>query len=67
MYLAGEIERPEAISKPILQNALLTFQEQGVVRSSRGQLLLAEESASVARLEELEAQLSLFLEREGAL
>ncbi len=67
MYLAGEIERREAVSKPVLQNALLTFQERGVLRSARGQLMLGEHTSTEAELLKLESSLAGYLEREGAL
>lgn len=67
MVHAGEIERPESVSKLVLQNALLAFVDQGVVRTSKGQLTLSEASASEAALQELENQLATYLEREGAL
>lgn len=67
MYLAGEIERREAVSKPVLQNAILTFQERGVLRSARGQLMLGEQASTEAALSELEGSVATYLEREGAL
>ncbi len=67
MYLAGEIERREAVSTPILQNALVTFQERGVLRSARGQLMLGEQTSTEAELLKLESHLAGYLEREGAL
>jgi glycerol-3-phosphate O-acyltransferase len=65
MYLAGEIERREAVSKPTLQNALLAFQDQGVVRSARGELMLSEQASTESDLNHIEATLTTYLDREG--
>src|SRR5690606_37514076 len=67
MYLAGEIERREAVSRPVLQNATLTIQERGVLRTARGQLMLGEQASTEAALSELEGSVATYLEREGAL
>jgi glycerol-3-phosphate O-acyltransferase len=67
MVQAGEIERTESVSKPVMQNAALAFLDLGVIRSNRGQLCLSETSATEAALQELESQLATYLEREGAL
>jgi glycerol-3-phosphate O-acyltransferase len=40
MYLSGEVERAEAISKPILENAFAAFQDLGYVNHAAGQMQL---------------------------
>ncbi|MEN9580447.1 MAG: hypothetical protein RJA70_3456 [Pseudomonadota bacterium] len=67
MYLAGEIERREAISKPVMQNALAAFQEMGVVRSKAGLLTLDSGYQNEERLSQLERPIAGYLDREGRL
>jgi glycerol-3-phosphate O-acyltransferase len=40
MYLSGEVERAEAISKPLLENAFAAFQDLGYVNHAAGQMQL---------------------------
>ncbi len=42
MFLAGEIERREAVSKPVLQNAFLALVDEGYLIREDGKLALAE-------------------------
>ena len=54
MFLAGEIERREAVTRPTIANAYLAFADQGYVSSSGGKIALAESfstSAAVAAIE----------------
>ncbi len=67
MYLAGEVERREAVSKPVMQNALASFQDAGVLRSNRGKLQLSVDHQTEAALRELEAPIAGYLDREGRL
>jgi glycerol-3-phosphate O-acyltransferase len=62
MYLAGEIERHEAVSKPILQNALLAFKDEGYVqyRESKFSLTTSFESADAVRT--IEGRITGYLE-----
>ncbi len=64
MYLSGEVERAEAISKPLLQNALLAFQDLGFITSAGGLLQLPAEAKddSVPALEE---SIARYLDREA--
>lgn len=61
MFLAGEIELREALSKPKLDNALKAFHDHGLVRASREQIeptpMLAEDGA----LETFEGRLTKYL------
>jgi glycerol-3-phosphate O-acyltransferase len=67
MYLAGEIERSEAISKPVFTNALASFQDQGLLKSSHGKIVLAERCSSDLEVAAIESQIAAFLERENQL
>ena len=66
MYLAGEVERPEAVSKPTFQNAITSFNDQRMIRLNRDQVRLSEEYASELALDAVEASVAVYLEREGA-
>ncbi|MBI2894902.1 MAG: 1-acyl-sn-glycerol-3-phosphate acyltransferase [Deltaproteobacteria bacterium] len=63
MYLAGEIDRSEAISKPILENAFASFVDMGVLRGprDRGPYRLAEPSGGTERPADLEARIAAYL------
>lgn len=65
MYLAGEIERAEAVSKPVLQNAMLAYQDQGWLRPARGKLTLSDKCASDPELRALEQRVARFLDRDA--
>ena len=58
-YLAGRVNRLEALSKPTLENALATFRDRGVVIGSR--LQLTEDWASKEKLASLAEEADLFL------
>jgi glycerol-3-phosphate O-acyltransferase len=62
MYLAGEIERHEAVSKPILQNALMAFKDEGYVqyRESKFSLTTSFESSDAVRT--IEGRITGYLE-----
>ncbi len=62
MFLAGEIERREAVSKPTLRNALQAFAEQGFVLN-RDNYLLAPDYAGPEAVRGIEAQIASYLPR----
>jgi glycerol-3-phosphate O-acyltransferase len=64
MYLSGEVERAEAISKPLLVNALAAFQDLGHVTQAGGQLALPPESTDDA-VPALEESIAKYLDREA--
>jgi glycerol-3-phosphate O-acyltransferase len=64
MYLSGEVERAEAISKPLLQNALSAFQDLGYVMQAGGQLQLPPEAKDDA-IWGLEESIAKYLDREA--
>jgi len=62
MYLAGEIERREAVSKPILQNALLAFKDEGYVQQRDGKYQLTPTFESSDTVQAIEARIAGYLE-----
>jgi glycerol-3-phosphate O-acyltransferase len=62
MYLAGEIERHEAGSKPILLNALLAFKDEGYVLYREGKYSLTESFDSADAVRAIEARITGYLE-----
>jgi glycerol-3-phosphate O-acyltransferase len=65
MFLAGEIERREAVSKPTLENAFESFTDLGFL-VHRDSYDLSPESTSPARLSEIEQMLVSYLPRRPA-
>jgi glycerol-3-phosphate O-acyltransferase len=64
MYLSGEVERAEAISKPLIQNALSAFQDLGHVILAGGQLQLPAGSKDES-IPALEDSIARYLDREA--
>ncbi|MET0595364.1 MAG: 1-acyl-sn-glycerol-3-phosphate acyltransferase [Polyangiaceae bacterium] len=58
MFLAGEIERPEAVTRPTIGNAYLAFADQGYVSVSQGKVSLAESFATSAAVGAIEAKIA---------
>ncbi|MEO8178310.1 MAG: 1-acyl-sn-glycerol-3-phosphate acyltransferase [Deltaproteobacteria bacterium] len=69
MYLSGEVERAEAISKPLLENAFAAFQDLGYVNHAAGQMQLPNtpdtEQASGHAGRCLEESIAKYLDREA--
>ena len=63
MFLAGEIERREAVSSPVIENAYAAFVDQGYVGRTDGKLTLAESYATAATLRTIEGRIAGFLPR----
>jgi glycerol-3-phosphate O-acyltransferase len=63
MFLAGEIERREAVSRTILENAYGAFVDQGYVTRTEGKLTLAESYDSQAAVRTIEARIAGFIAR----
>jgi glycerol-3-phosphate O-acyltransferase len=61
MFLAGEIERREAVSRPVVENAFLTFADQGYVSRVEGRLSLAESFATATTVKAIEGRIAGFL------
>lgn len=69
MFLAGEIERSEAVCQPTLENAFAAFVDQGYVKRTDGKLALAESFAPEDAAATIEARVASYLLRragEGA-
>lgn len=64
MYLSGEVDRAEAISKPLIQNALAAFQDLGYVTQVGGQIQLPAGSKDEA-IPTLEESIARYLDREA--
>jgi glycerol-3-phosphate O-acyltransferase len=64
MYLSGEVERAEAISKPLLQNAFAAFQDLGYVTRAGAQLQLPNDGKDDA-VRTLEESIAKYLDREA--
>ncbi|HKP64280.1 MAG TPA: 1-acyl-sn-glycerol-3-phosphate acyltransferase [Polyangiales bacterium] len=62
MYLSGEIERHEAVSKPILQNALTAFKDEGYVQLREGKYSLTASFESPDAVRAIEGRLAGYLE-----
>ncbi len=56
MFLAAEITRREAVSKPLFDNAFSSFVDQGYLTRTEGKLALASSYASAETLRTIEAR-----------
>jgi len=61
MFLAGEIECREAVSRPVIDNALLAFVDQGYLGRQEGKLVLPESYATADAVRTIEARIATFL------
>ncbi|MGD8863124.1 MAG: 1-acyl-sn-glycerol-3-phosphate acyltransferase [Myxococcales bacterium] len=62
MYLSDDVEMRESVSKPLLQNAVLAFREEGYLRAADGKVSLAESFASAEAVGTIEGRLVGFCE-----
>lgn len=62
MFLAGEIERREAVSKPVIQNAYLALLDEGYLVRDDGKLALAESFRTSAAVRAIEGRISGYME-----
>lgn len=60
MFLAGEIELREAVSRPLFENALLAFGDQGYVGREDGKFVLHESYASADAVKTIEARIASY-------
>lgn len=58
MFLAGEIAHREAVSQPVLENALLAFVDQGYLARADGKLVLPESYTSAEAVATIEARIA---------
>jgi hypothetical protein len=66
MFLAGEIERREAVNCPTIENAYLAFADQGYISVSQGKISLAESFATAAAVGAIESKLTGYFAPEEA-
>ncbi|HVU03379.1 MAG TPA: 1-acyl-sn-glycerol-3-phosphate acyltransferase [Polyangiaceae bacterium] len=62
MFFTGELERPEAVSQPILKNGFLALVDHGFLRTSEGKLSLVTETPESCRA--AETMIAAYLDRE---
>lgn len=65
MFLAGEIARSEAVSRPLLENAYASFVDQGYVARSGGKIALTESYANAGAVATIEARVAAMGVRPG--
>ncbi len=63
MFLAGEIERREAVSRPLFENAQMAFVDQGYLARTEGKLGLAASYDDPAAVKTIEARIAGYLPR----
>jgi glycerol-3-phosphate O-acyltransferase len=57
MFLAGELHRREAVSRPLLENAFASFVDQGYLSRSEGKVALTPSFASAGAVAAIEARI----------
>jgi hypothetical protein len=57
MFLAGEISRQEAVSRPLIENAYSSFVDQGYLVRDGAKLSLTETYATASALGTIEARI----------
>ncbi len=63
MFLAGEIERPESISKPLIENAIRSFVDQKYLTEREERLELIESFRTPEAVKTIEGRIAAFLAR----
>ena len=61
MFFAGEISRKEAVSKPLVENALTAFVDQGYLLKNEGKLELTDTFRAQTAVATIESKIALFL------
>jgi glycerol-3-phosphate O-acyltransferase len=61
MFYAGEVERREALSKPLVENAFRAFVDQGYLSQASGKLELSESFRSVKAASAIEGRIAGYL------
>jgi len=61
MFMAGEVHRREAISRPLVDNALSAFVDMGYLSRSEGKLALPESYASADAVRTIERRIAAFV------
>jgi hypothetical protein len=58
MFLAGEIARAEAVSRPLLETAYASFLDQGYLARARGKIALTESYGNAGAVATIEARIA---------
>jgi glycerol-3-phosphate O-acyltransferase len=58
MVLAGEISRPEAVSRPLIENAYTSFVDQGYLARDSGKVTLTESYATAGAVATIESRIA---------
>jgi glycerol-3-phosphate O-acyltransferase len=61
MFLAGELECREAVNRPVIENALLAFVDQGYLGRQDGKYVLPESYATAGAVATIEARIAAYL------
>ena len=61
MFLAGELECREAVSRPVIENAFLAFVDQGYLGRHEGKYVLPESYATPGAVGTIEARIAAYL------
>ncbi len=61
MFLSGEVARREAIQRPVLENAIASFLDQGILAKSDGKLVLAESFGTIEAVKAVERRIASYL------
>jgi glycerol-3-phosphate O-acyltransferase len=61
MFLAGEIERREAVSRPVIENAYAAFVDQGYVNRTDGKFVLPDSYGSASAVRTIEMRIAGYL------
>ncbi|MDB5218423.1 MAG: Glycerol-3-phosphate acyltransferase [Myxococcaceae bacterium] len=61
MFLAGELECREAVSRPVIENAFLAFVDQGYLGRAEGKYVLPESYATPDAVKTIEARIASYL------
>jgi glycerol-3-phosphate O-acyltransferase len=61
MFLAGELQNREAISRPVIDNAFLAFVDQGYLGREEGKLVLPDSYASADTVRTIETRIASYL------
>ncbi|MBS2019440.1 MAG: 1-acyl-sn-glycerol-3-phosphate acyltransferase [Deltaproteobacteria bacterium] len=61
MFLAGELELREAVCRPVIDNALLAFVDQGYLGRAEGKFVLPESYGTAETVRTIESRIASFL------
>ena len=61
MFLAGELDGREAVSRPVVENAFLAFVDQGYLARNDGKYVLPESYATAEAVKTIEARIASYL------